>query len=147
MHIKDNNNSPHGKFHPFLFSFSSKFPDLNFTPFLLYVYSCSETRTWHKQWAWVPCASSRKFTSIGVIYHVRNKGMYWQKWCTVFGPFATKPPGGTECWYIWQNITFVRWSWYIWASHKLSCSNKNGHVISWRNHMLSWPSFKNIVIV
>ena len=30
MHIKDNKNSPHGKFHRFLFPFSSKFPDLNF---------------------------------------------------------------------------------------------------------------------
>ena len=29
--IKDNNNSPHGKFHWFLFPFSSKFPDLNLT--------------------------------------------------------------------------------------------------------------------
>ena len=30
VRIKDNNNSPHGKFHRFLFSFSSKFSDLNF---------------------------------------------------------------------------------------------------------------------
>ena len=40
MHIKDNNNSPHGKFHRFLFPFSSKFPDLNFAPHVLYIYSC-----------------------------------------------------------------------------------------------------------
>ena len=52
VHIKDNNNSPHGKFHRFLFPLSSKFPDLNFAPFVLYIYSCHETRTWHKQWAW-----------------------------------------------------------------------------------------------
>ena len=52
VHIKDNNNSPHGKFHRFLFPFSSKFPDLNFAPYVLYIYSCHETRTWHKQWAW-----------------------------------------------------------------------------------------------
>ena len=45
MHIKDNNNSPNGKFHRFLFSFSSKFPDLNFAPFVLYIYSCYETRS------------------------------------------------------------------------------------------------------
>ena len=38
--IKDNNNSPHGKFHRFLFPFTSKFPDLNFTPYVLYIYSC-----------------------------------------------------------------------------------------------------------
>ena len=40
MHIKENNNSPHGKFHRFLFPFSSKFPDLNFAPHVLYIYSC-----------------------------------------------------------------------------------------------------------
>ena len=34
VHIKDNNNSPHGKFHRFLFPFSSKFPDLNFAPYV-----------------------------------------------------------------------------------------------------------------
>ena len=55
VHIKDNNNSPHGKFHRFLFPFSSKFPDLNFAPYVLYIYSCYETRTWHKQSAWVTC--------------------------------------------------------------------------------------------
>ena len=41
-HIKYNNNSPHGKFHRFLFPFSSKFPDLNFAPYVLTLY---ETRT------------------------------------------------------------------------------------------------------
>ena len=40
LHIKDNDNSPHGKFHRFLFPFSSKFPDLNFGRYVLYVYSC-----------------------------------------------------------------------------------------------------------
>ena len=38
VHIKDNDNSPHGKFHRFLFPFSSKFPDLNFAPYVLYIY-------------------------------------------------------------------------------------------------------------
>ena len=52
LHIKDNNNSPRGKFHRFLFPLSSKFPDLNFAPYVLYIYSCHETRTWHKQWIW-----------------------------------------------------------------------------------------------
>ena len=36
--IKDNNNSPHGKFHRFLFPFSSKFSDLNFTSYVLYIF-------------------------------------------------------------------------------------------------------------
>ena len=40
VQTKDNNNSPHGKFHRFLFPFSSKFPDLNFAPYVLYIYSC-----------------------------------------------------------------------------------------------------------
>ena len=40
MQINDNNNSPHGKFHQYLFLFSSKFPDLNFAPYVLYIYSC-----------------------------------------------------------------------------------------------------------
>ena len=33
MHIKDNNNSPHVKFHRFLFPFSSKLLDQNFAPY------------------------------------------------------------------------------------------------------------------
>ena len=39
VHIKDNNNPPHKKFHRFVFSFSSKFPDLNFAPYV----------TWHSE--------------------------------------------------------------------------------------------------
>ena len=38
--IKDNNNSPHGMFHRFLFPFSSKFPHLNFATHVLYIYPC-----------------------------------------------------------------------------------------------------------
>ena len=38
VRIKDNNSSPHGKFHRFLFPFSSKFPDLNFASYVLYIY-------------------------------------------------------------------------------------------------------------
>ena len=53
--LRTTNDSPHGKFHWFLFPFPSKFPDLNFTPFVLYIYPCHETRTWHTQWACVTC--------------------------------------------------------------------------------------------
>ena len=35
--IKDNNSSPHGKFYRFLLSFSSKFSDLNFASYVLYI--------------------------------------------------------------------------------------------------------------
>ena len=60
VNIKDNNNSPHGKSHRFLFPFSSKFPDLNVAPYVLYIYSCHETRTGPKQWAWVTCDGIRE---------------------------------------------------------------------------------------
>ena len=35
--IKDNNSSPHGKFYRFLLPFSSKFSDLNFASYVLYI--------------------------------------------------------------------------------------------------------------
>ena len=38
VRIKDNNSSPHGKFHRFLFPFSCKFPDLNLVSYVLYIY-------------------------------------------------------------------------------------------------------------
>ena len=37
---EENNNSRYGKFHRFLCPFFSKFPDLNFAPYVLYIYSC-----------------------------------------------------------------------------------------------------------
>ena len=37
IRIKDNSNSPHDKFHRFLFPFSSRFSDLNFASCVLYV--------------------------------------------------------------------------------------------------------------
>ena len=40
VRIKDVNSSPHGKFHQFLFPFSSNFPDLNFASYVLYIYLC-----------------------------------------------------------------------------------------------------------
>ena len=38
VRIKDNNSTPHGKFYRFLFPFSSKFSDLNFASYVLYIY-------------------------------------------------------------------------------------------------------------
>ena len=35
VHLKDNNNSPQGKFHRFLFPFTNKFSNLNFAPYAL----------------------------------------------------------------------------------------------------------------
>ena len=51
VRIEDNNDSPHGKFHRFLFPFSSKFSDLNFASYVLYIYLYYVTC--HQQWAWV----------------------------------------------------------------------------------------------
>ena len=51
VRFKDNT-SPHGKFHQFLFPFSSKFSDLNFTSYVLYIYLMYYV-TCHTQWAWV----------------------------------------------------------------------------------------------
>ena len=56
VRIKDNNTSPHGKFHRFLFPFSRKFPDLNFSSNVLYIYPCYVTL--HTQWGWVTCGTS-----------------------------------------------------------------------------------------
>ena len=42
LRVKDNNNPSHGKFHRFLFPFSSKFPDLNFASNVLYIHPCYE---------------------------------------------------------------------------------------------------------
>ena len=38
VRIKDNNSSLHGKFYQFLFPVSSKFSDLNFASYVLYIY-------------------------------------------------------------------------------------------------------------
>jgi len=40
VHNKYNNTSPHGKIHQFLFPFSSKFLDLTFVSYVLYIYLC-----------------------------------------------------------------------------------------------------------
>ena len=51
VHIKENNNLPHGKFHQFLFPFSSKFPDLNqFRP----ICSLYLLMLWKNSEPWLP---------------------------------------------------------------------------------------------
>ena len=47
VHIKDKNNSPHGKFHRCLFPFSKKFPDLNFAPYVLFRFSLLTHIIWN----------------------------------------------------------------------------------------------------
>ena len=49
VRIKDNNNSSHGKFHRFLFPFSSKFSDRNFVSYVLYIYLCYVTCHTHSE--------------------------------------------------------------------------------------------------
>ena len=99
VRIKDNNNSPHGKFHRFLFPFSSKFSDLNFASYVLYIYPCYVT--WHTQWAWVtydrfregtvPFSDSPRKIRIDTVFHEEYKSrnrhnvecFFWR--CTIFG--------------------------------------------------------------
>ena len=45
VRIKDNNSSPHGKFQRFKFPFSSKFPDLNFASYVLFIYYLCSAHT------------------------------------------------------------------------------------------------------
>ena len=66
VRIKDNNSSPHGKFHRFLFPFSCKFPDLNFASYVLYIYLHSEPGLpvilqW---WEAHPCTSSAPASAV-----------------------------------------------------------------------------------
>ena len=77
VRIKDNNNSPHGKFHRFLFPFSSKFSDLNFASYVLYIYPCYVT--WHTQWAWVTHGSkaAHSTSTFSVLISPRSQG--WMK--------------------------------------------------------------------
>ena len=76
----ENNNLSHGKFLVFFFPFSSKFSDLNFAKYVLYIYSCYETRTWHKQWAWVTCGlrgggwQKQAFSQAGKAKETRERG-------------------------------------------------------------------------
>ena len=80
VHSKDNNNSPHGKFHRFLFPFSSKFPDLNFTPYVLFIYSCYETSTWHKQWAWVTSGENPLTLLVSKYIEISNAATFERSW-------------------------------------------------------------------
>ena len=72
VHIKDNN-SPHGKFHRFLFPFSTIFPHLNFALYVLYIYLCYENRMSHKQWAWVTCGQ----ITVKSFYFFLKFQMHW----------------------------------------------------------------------
>ena len=82
--LRTTTTSPHGKFHRFLFPFSSKFPDLNLAQYVPYIYSCYETRTWHKQWAWITCVGScRKIEihsplSSSKNPHFQNEAKLWK---------------------------------------------------------------------
>ena len=69
--IKDNNHSPRGKFHGFLFPFSSKFSVLIFASYVLSIYPYYVT--WHTQWASVTCgvmSEDREVKSSFVYIHL-----------------------------------------------------------------------------
>ena len=93
VHMKDNNNSPHGKFHWFLFPFSSKFPDLNFAPYVFYIYPCYE-----------PVSDTKSEPGLPV----------WKRGCkSSFHVPDVTPLGGTkeelgihlDCWQLWHRPT------------------------------------------
>ena len=69
VRIKDNNNSPHGKFHRFLYPFSSILSNQNFTSCALYIYPCYVT--WQTPWAWVTC---------GKIFVLQKEWWKWTFW-------------------------------------------------------------------
>ena len=72
VRIKDNNYSPHGKFHRFLCPFSSKFSDLNFTSYVLYIYLYYVTC--HTQWAWVIYAMIGQMASDIALFRFNDLG-------------------------------------------------------------------------
>ena len=76
VHTMDNNNSLHGKFHRFLFSFSSKFSDLNFASYVLYNLPCYVTC--HAQWAWVTYGWGPQFVHVFFGFSV-----VWALWFTL----------------------------------------------------------------
>ena len=57
VHIKDNNNSPYGKFYWFLFPFSRKFSDLHFTSYVLYIYPFAAREKFACHLKWTPVKS------------------------------------------------------------------------------------------
>ena len=77
VRIKDNNSSPHGKFHRFLFPFSCKFPDLNFASHVLYIYLCGTHSEPGLPVAYGDCI-------VKTSSHVRHMSYHMQRECDVF---------------------------------------------------------------
>ena len=86
VRIENNNNSPHGKFHRFLFPFSSK-------SYVLY------NITWHTQWAWVTCGPSKE--KLGQRVWIEFKAFCWSVylWSTsVYRVFYNAREESLCCW-------------------------------------------------
>ena len=76
VRIKDNKNSPHGKFQRFLFPFSSKFSDLNFASYVLYNLPvlCHVSHTVSLGYLWSKCKPScSKSLSLVLIHRKISK--------------------------------------------------------------------------
>ena len=141
VRIKDNNNSPHGKFHRFSYPFSSKFPDLNFATYDIYIYPCYQTRAWHTQWAWV--------TFVFTLATGADPGFF-----NGFGWYS-RPPNYTLIYYklsdVWPQIWRFWWFWLLWrgvASHPTHPSGSAPRQIDiaamnrsskWRMFSSKWP--------
>ena len=94
--IKDKNNSPHGKFHRFLFPFPCKFSDLNFASYVLYICPFMSRDT---QWAWVTYGRTTRS-------RYKSKGLFTWKW-------GASGKWGPRLW--WGNqsiytISLISWS-------------------------------------
>ena len=106
VRIKDNNNSPHGKFHQFLFPFSSKFSDLNFSSYILYICLYMYYVMCYTQWAWVTYVPTKIICFIS-----RNANL--------FSEIAVINSNRVHCQLIWR--------WLASQEHKrFRCFHKRG---------------------
>ena len=109
VHIKENNNSRHGKFYRFLFPFSSKFSRPKLRPICsLYLLMLFETRTWHKYCAWVTCAqiclTFERQEKWVLAFAAINYGFVW---------VTTKKKGRVLVWHARNHFTIINQLWEL----------------------------------
>ena len=78
VRIKDNNSSPHGKFYRFLFPFSSKFSDLNFASYVLYIYLHTVSLGYLERLPFVN--KNRKFRLETQMVQLIPSESFWKRW-------------------------------------------------------------------
>ena len=111
VHIKENNNSRHGKFIDFYFHFlanSVSRPKLR--PICsLYLLMLFETRTWHKYCAWVTCAQicltlPKRQEKWVLAFAAINYGIVW---------VTTKKKGRVLVWHARNHFTIINQLWEL----------------------------------